>query len=102
MLQVVVSELLPTVSCEVSFSRLAMPFVGEPDLRSLCRLRRDMLSLGMTDLFLFPCRVMVSFLGIWLYAGSIFASEIAGKVKKVVEMEDSTNDGKSGNQVRVE
>lgn len=102
MLQAVVSELLPTVSCEVSFSRLAMSLVGDPDLRSWCRLRRDMLSLGMTDLFLIPCRVMASFLGIGLYADSIFASEIAGKVKKVVEMKDSTNDGESGNQVRVE
>jgi hypothetical protein len=73
-----------------------MPFVGEPDLRSLCRLRRDMLSLGMTDLFLLPCRAMASFLGIGLDADSIFASEIAGKVRKVVEMKDSNNDGKSG------
>lgn len=73
-----------------------MPFVGEPDLRSLCRLRRDMPSLGMTDLFLFPCRAMASFLGIGFYADSMFASEIAGKVKKVVEMKGSDNDGKSG------
>ena len=55
-----------------------------------------MLSLGMTDLFLFPCRAMASFLGIGLYADSIFASEIAGKVKKVVEMKGNNNDGKSG------
>lgn len=73
-----------------------MPFVGETDLRSLCRLRRDMLSLGMTDLFLFPCRVMARFLRIGLYAGSIFASEIAEEVKKVVQMKDSSNDGKFG------
>jgi hypothetical protein len=46
-------ELLPTVSCEVSFPRPIMPFVGELDLRSLFRLRRDMVNLGMTDLFYF-------------------------------------------------
>lgn len=58
-----------------------MPFVGEPDLRSLFRLRRGMLSLGMTDFFPFPCRVIASLLRIELYADSNSASEIAEQVE---------------------
>ena len=42
---------------------------------------------------------MASFLGIGLYADSIFASEIAGKGKKLVEMKGSDNDGKSGRPI---
>lgn len=59
-----------------------MPIVGEPDLRSLCRLRRDIFSLGMTDLILPRSRIMAISLRICLSFGSNFASETVEKAKE--------------------